>query len=135
MKPLERIARDAMVSHGLEPDLPADAQRQLQRLAPPQPTGYRDLRELPWSSIDNDESRDLDQLEVCVPEDSGHTRVLIAIADVDVLVAKDSPIDAHAARNTTSVYTPAVIFPMLPQQLSTDLTSLNERVDRLAMVI
>jgi len=132
---LERIARDAMVSHGLEPDLPSSARSQLAHLVRPRVDGLRDLRELPWSSIDNDDSRDLDQLEVCIDGGNGHTRVLVAIADVDALVARNTPIDAHAALNTTSVYTPAVIFPMLPPELSTDLTSLNPEVDRFAMVV
>src|SRR4051812_29554906 len=131
---LERIARDAMVAHGLEPDFSAPARAQIAGLREPAAGGYRDLRELPWSSIDNDESRDLDQLEVCV-EDKDHTRVLIAIADVDVLVPEGSPLDEHAGRNTTSVYTPAIVFPMLPPQLSTNLTSLNPGEDRLAIVV
>lgn len=132
---LERIARDAMVSHGLEPDFPAGADAQLARLPAPSANGIRDLRGLPWSSIDNDESKDLDQIEVCIDEGGGMTRVLIAIADVDVLVPKGSPLDGHAALNTTSVYTPAIIFPMLPPQLSTDRTSLNQDADREAMVV
>ena len=127
---LERIARNAMVAHGLEPDFPAAARGQLARLGEPNATGLKDLRSLPWSSIDNDESRDLDQLEVCVDG-----RLLIAIADVDALVPKDSPLDDHAALNTTSVYTPAIIFPMLPPELSTDRTSLNQDEDRAAMVV
>lgn len=131
---LERIARDAMIAHGLEPDFNAAARAQIGGLHEPSTHGYRDLRQLPWSSIDNDESRDLDQLEVCV-EDGGRTRVLIAIADVDVLVPESSPLDQHAGRNTTSVYTPAIVFPMLPPQLSTDLTSLNPNQDRLALVV
>ena len=131
--PLERIARDAMVAHGLEPDFPKAAQEQAARL-PRSEEAAEDLRELPWSSIDNDESRDLDQLEVCVDE-GRQRRLLIAIADVDVLVPKDSPIDDHAAHNTTSVYTPAVIFPMIPVSLSTDRTSLNPDEDRTAIVI
>jgi exoribonuclease-2 len=133
---LERIARDAMVAHGLEPDFPPEARAQLAHLEPG-PTGgdaIRDLRALPWSSIDNDDSRDLDQLEVCL-EQQGASRVLIAIADVDVLVAKDSPLDRHAALNTTSVYTPAIVFPMLPPELSTDRTSLNQDADRAAVVV
>ena len=92
------------------------------------------MRALPWSSIDNDDSRDLDQLEVCVETPGAPTRVLIAIADVDALVPKGSPLDQHAALNTTSVYTPAIIFPMLPPELSTDRTSLNQDQDREAMV-
>ncbi len=131
---LERIARDAMVAHGLEPDFNAAARAQLGGLRPPSSDGCRDLRQLPWSSIDNDESRDLDQLEVCVEQD-GRTHVLIAIADVEVLVPEASPLDQHAGQNTTSVYTPAVVFPMLPPQLSTDLTSLNPNEDRLAIVV
>jgi exoribonuclease-2 len=113
---LETIARDAMVAYGLEPDFPAAALAQLAHLGPAPIEKIIDLRALPWSSIDNDDSRDLDQLEVCVKEDEhGPTRVLIAIADVDALVPKDSPLDKHAAINTTSVYTPAIIFPMLPR--------------------
>jgi exoribonuclease-2 len=99
----------------------------------------RDLRSLPWSSIDNDDSRDLDQLEVCAADGralgDARRRVLVAVAEVDSLVPKDSPLDAHAGTNTTSVYTPAVIFPMLPLELSTDRTSLNEGTDRPAIVI
>ncbi|HMC76392.1 MAG TPA: RNB domain-containing ribonuclease [Vicinamibacterales bacterium] len=138
---LERIARSAMVTYGLEPDFPPAALAQL--AATPDDArrhggadgGLRDLRDLPWSSIDNDDSRDLDQLEVCVGDQDAPARVLIAIADVDALVQKDSPLDRHAALNTTSVYTPAIIFPMLPPALSTDLTSLNQDQDRAAMVI
>ena len=132
---LERIARNAMIAHGLEPDFPAGARAQLARMGEPDGTGLKDLRALPWSSIDNDESRDLDQLEVCVDDRGQPPRVLIAIADVDALVPQDSPLDEHAARNTTSVYTPAIIFPMLPPELSTDRTSLNQDEDRAAMVV
>ena len=94
-----------------------------------------DLRELLWCSIDNDDSRDLDQLSVALPEAGGVQRVLVAIADVDTLVHAGSAIDAHARANTTSVYTAAGVFPMLPLRLSTDLTSLNEGEDRAAIVI
>ena len=132
---LERIARDAMVAYGLEPDFPAAARAQLAHLGSPSTNSTRDLRALPWSSIDNDDSRDLDQLEVCVEQPGAPARVLIAIADVDALVAKDTPLDRHAALNTTSVYTPAIIFPMLPPELSTDRTSLNQDADRSAMVV
>lgn len=95
----------------------------------------RDLRALPWCSIDNDDSRDLDQLSCGERLTGGFVRVLIAIADVDIAVARDSPIDRHAAVNTTSVYTPARVFPMLPMRLSTDLTSLNAGADRRAIVV
>ncbi len=130
---LQSIARRAMVQYGLEPDWPAAADAELAHLPRASNAGLRDLRGLTWSSIDNDDSRDLDQLEVCVS--NGVTRVLIAIADVDALVVKGSALDAHARANTTSVYTPARIFAMLPPQLSTDLTSLNADQDRAAIVV
>ena len=94
-----------------------------------------DLRQLLWCSIDNDQSMDLDQLTVAERLPAGAVKVLVAIADVDALVKTDSPIDRHAGTNTTSVYTAAAIFPMLPERLSTDLTSLGEGQERLALVI
>lgn len=93
-----------------------------------------DLTNLLWCSIDNDDSLDLDQLTVCEPLQDGNLKVLVAIADVDALVKKGTPIDEHAKANTTSVYTSAQIFPMLPERLSTDLTSLKLNQDRLAVV-
>ena len=95
----------------------------------------RDLRGLLWCSIDNDSSRDLDQLSVAERLASGTVKVLVAVADVDAVVKRGSPIDRHAQTNTTSVYTAAEIFPMLPERLSTDLTSLGEGEDRLALVV
>jgi len=130
---LDDIARRAMVKYGLEPDWPPEAEAELTRLTPLPAVAARDLRDLPWSSIDNDESRDLDQLEVCIQ--GAAPRLLIAIADVDALVHRGSALDAHARTNTTSVYTPARVFPMLPPELSTDRTSLNEHADRDAMVV
>ena len=130
---LQAIARRAMIKYGLEPDWPPAARAELARLAEQPAAALRDLRGLPWSSIDNDESRDLDQLEVCT--DGAVPRLLIAIADVDALVPKGSALDAHAENNTTSVYTPAHVFPMLPPELSNDRTSLNEDADRSAIVI
>ena len=131
-------ARQEMIARGFQPDLPPEASRQLEALKtrPSSGTesGLRDLRSLLWSSIDNDTSRDLDQAEVA-ERVSGGIRVLIAIADVDSDVPAGSPIDQYAARETTSVYTGIQTFPMLPEQLSTDLTSLNQDVDRLAVVI
>ena len=129
------IARNAMSANGFEPDIPPGALAQADAARPdatPAPD-VRDLRGLPWSSIDNDDSRDLDQIEVCVVE-NGVTRVLVGIADVDALVPSGSPADDHARANTTSVYTPAIVFPMLPLQFSTDRTSLNENEDRRALV-
>jgi exoribonuclease II len=139
---LARIAAKAMVDRGLVADFSTSALEQLavlghsgQESAPDfRDITVRNLSNLLWCSIDNDESRDLDQLSVCETLPNGAVKVLVAIADVDTLVKKGSPIDDHALQNTTSVYTAARIFPMLPEQLSTDLTSLNAHVDRLAMV-
>jgi exoribonuclease-2 len=130
------IARQAMIEGGLEPDFPAAAQQELAAIVGPAkaPDGLRDLRDRLWASIDNDDSRDLDQLTVAESLPDGQVRILVAVADVDVLVRKGSALDAHAAHNTTSVYTPAAIFPMLPEVLSTNLTSLNEDQERIAMV-
>jgi len=133
---LQQIARQAMRDRGFEPDFSAAALRQVASLSPAPPTdGRRDLRKLLWCSIDNDDSRDLDQLSVCEPGTGGEVKVLVAVADVDALVKRDTPVDDHAAHNTTSVYTGAQIFPMLPERLSTDLTSLNEHEDRAANVV
>ncbi|MGH8133346.1 MAG: RNB domain-containing ribonuclease [Steroidobacteraceae bacterium] len=133
-----RVARRAMLEPGLQPDFSAAAAAQLRAInAPAGASGpqIRDLRALPWCSIDNDDSRDLDQLSVAQPLSGGAVRILVAIADVDATVASGSPIDAHASANTTSVYTAAEIFPMLPERLSTDLTSLAEGEERLSLVI
>lgn len=130
------LARQAMIERGLEPDFPSEVIDQVNRISvPTQERGLVDLRRLPWCSIDNDDSRDLDQLTVAEPLDGGAVRIRVAIADVDSLVAKGTPVDDHARRNTTSVYTPAGVFPMLPERLSTDLTSLNPSEDRAAVVI
>ena len=126
-----------MTQRGLLPDFSPEALAQLEKLTAAGTSAdpaIKDLRSLPWCSIDNDDSRDLDQLTVAQTAPAG-VRILVAIADVDALVKKGTPIDAHAQTNTTSVYTAAQIFPMLPERLSTDLTSLNEGVDRLAMVV
>lgn len=134
---LQRIARQAMLDRGFEPDYPPAVLDEVAALQPPTMSadGARDLRDLAWASIDNDESRDLDQLSVAERLPNGDARILIAIADVDDLVTKDTPIDQHAARNTTSVYTSAEVFSMLPEHLSTDLTSLAEGRDRKAIVV
>jgi exoribonuclease-2 len=127
-----------MRQRGLAPDFPSAAQREADALHPvivQADAAMRDLRGLPWCSIDNDDSRDLDQLSVAQPEPDGGLRVLVAVADVDRLVRPGSAIDAHARQNTTSVYTAAGVYPMLPLRLSTDLSSLNEAQDRAALVI
>jgi exoribonuclease-2 len=135
---LRRIAHDAMEERGLLPDFSAAVVAETNRIATAATaTGpeFRDLRGLKWASIDNDDSRDLDQLTVAEPAKHGAVRILVAIADVDALVKKDSAIDGHAWTNTTSVYTPAGIFPMLPEKLSTDFSSLGEGDERLAVVL
>jgi VacB/RNase II family 3'-5' exoribonuclease len=135
---LRAIAVNAMRARGLDPDFPADAMAEAAALRSAPETAdepVRDLRALLWCSIDNDDSRDLDQLSVADALPGGSVKVLVAIADVDAAVPGGSPIDRHAAVNTTSVYTPAVIFPMLPEKLSTDLTSLAADQDRLSLVI
>jgi len=125
-----------MIDKGLDPEFSPAVARQLAGMsaAPADPT-VRDLRALLWSSIDNDDSKDLDQLTVAEDLGGGRARLLVAVADVDALVKQGTPIDQRAEHNTTSVYTPAVVFHMLPAQLSTDLTSLNEGVERLALVM
>jgi exoribonuclease II len=125
-----------MIERGLIPDFPGDALAQLDAVSPPEsvPEGVRDERGRLWCSIDNDDSRDLDQLSAWEPTPKGD-RIYVAVADVDALVPLGSPIDERAEQNTTSVYTSGGIFPMLPERLSTDLTSLNPHVDRLAIVI
>jgi VacB/RNase II family 3'-5' exoribonuclease len=136
---LRAAARQAMIDRGFRPDFEPEVQAEaaaLRRTPDPAPSpGVRDLRSLLWSSIDEVESRDLDQIEVAEALPGGDTRVRVAIADVDSLVPARSAIDAHAGWNTTSVYTGVAIFPMLPEDLSTDLTSLGEGVDRRSMVI
>jgi VacB/RNase II family 3'-5' exoribonuclease len=133
---LRAIARQAMLERGFEPDYPPAAIAQTQHLAEDAPAAgvYRDLRQLPWCSIDNDDSRDLDQLSVAETR-GGQIAILVAIADVDAMVSCDSPVDRHAHANTTSVYTAAEIFAMLPERLSTDLTSLGQDVDRPAVIV
>ncbi len=138
------MARRAMIDAGFELDAPPDVARELQDInahqqQEAQPSvadaSTRDMRELLWSSIDNEESRDLDQVEYAERLASGDIRLLVGIADVDAFVPKDSAIDRHALANTISVYTPVDVFPMLPEELSTDLSSLLQEVDRAAVVI
>jgi len=138
MDNLTSIARQAMIEHGLQPDFSPEAQRQAESLSTADSktrSAIRDLRKLLWSSIDNDDTRDLDQLAVAEPLAGGAIKIMVAVADVDALVSPGSAIDDHARSNTTSVYTAAKIFPMLPEKLSTDLTSLREGQERFAVVI
>jgi VacB/RNase II family 3'-5' exoribonuclease len=135
---LRQIARSAMLERALLPDFSAAALKQTDSITAPardSGVGIRDLRTLLWASIDNDDSRDLDQLTVAQPLAAGAVKLLVAIADVDALVQRGSPIDDHARANTTSVYTVAQTFPMLPEKLSTNLSSLGEGQERLAIII
>jgi VacB/RNase II family 3'-5' exoribonuclease len=137
-KQLQAIARRAMAERGLESDFPAAARDEVDAITKPaadSSAAIKDLTGLLWASIDNDDSRDLDQLSVAEPVAGGAVKVWVAVADVDAIVKKGSAIDEHARSNTTSVYTAAQIFPMLPEKLSTDLTSLGEGQTRLAIVI
>ena len=136
---LQATAKRIMQQRGFEPDFSTEVTAQLASLkgqTPIVPTdGLRDMRNLLWSSIDNDTSRDLDQIEVAERSSNGDVRVMIGIADVDGLVSKLTPIDQHAARETTTVYTGIRNFPMLPEELSTGITSLLENEDRLSLIL
>jgi len=137
---LQATARQVMIAHGFEPEYPPQVQPQLNDLKAHPPlvapsADVRDLRSLLWSSIDNDTSRDLDQIEVAEALPNGETKVMVGIADVDAFVAKNTPIDQHAAKETTTVYTGVRNFSMLPEQLSTGTTSLLEVEDELSVVI
>jgi len=140
MYDLAALARQEMIQEGFQPDFTPAVQSQVKAIrahpAPAVPSGaLRDMRGLPWSSIDNDTSRDLDQIEMAERLPNGDIRIRIGIADVDSNVPKGSPVDGHAAANCTTVYTTVKNFSMLPDDLSTDLTSLNEHQDRLSMVV
>jgi len=135
---LHTTARELMVQHGFDPNFPPEVSAQLAALRPPPvPSGgeVRDLRKLLWSSIDNDTSRDLDQIEVADGGSNGDVKILVGIADVDAFVQKQTPIDQHASRETTTVYTGICNFPMLPEELSNGASSLLENQDCLSIVI
>ncbi len=137
---LQAIAKDVVRQHGFDPDFSPAVQQQLTQLRANPPavaasTTVRDLRAMLWSSIDNDTSRDLDQIEVAEQLPNGDIKVLVGIADLDAFVPKQSAIDQHAARETTTVYAGIRNFPMLPEELSTGKTSLLENQDRLSVVI
>ncbi|HTS08906.1 MAG TPA: RNB domain-containing ribonuclease [Candidatus Eisenbacteria bacterium] len=136
---LQATAKQIMQEHGFNPDFPPQVAQQLASLKQPTQNSadgnLRDLRHLLWSSIDNDTSRDLDQIEAAEPATDGNVKIMIGIADVDAYVAKQTPIDQHAACETTTVYTGVRNFPMLPEELSTGVTSLLENQDRACIVI
>jgi VacB/RNase II family 3'-5' exoribonuclease len=136
---LQAISKQVMMQYGFEPDFPPAIAQQLAQLKVQPPNtapgpDVRDLRNLLWSSIDNDTSRDLDQIEYAERTPGGEIKVMVGIADVDAFVPKNSPIDKHAAIETTSVYTGIRMFPMLPEELSTGATSLLEDADKLSIV-
>ncbi len=134
---LEGLAFFVMQERGLVRKFSDEAYIQLNTIHGPagSPPEAQDLSSLLWCSIDNDDSMDLDQITFARREKEGKMTLWVAVADVDALVPKDSPIDRHAQYNTTSVYTPAIVFPMLPDKLSTDFTSLTENENRLALVV
>lgn len=130
---LMALARQSLIAEGFQPDFPGGTEEQLAATRAPAAKAA-DQRDLPWSSIDNDSSRDLDQIEWAERLADGRIRVRVGIADVDALVPAGTPIDGHAAIETTTVYAGVATFPMLPERLSTGLTSLLEGEDRLVMV-
>ena len=137
---LQEIARQAMLENGFEPEYPPEVHQQVADLKSHPPKieaggDIRDLRSLLWSSIDNDTSKDLDQIEVAERLPNGDTKVLVGVADVDAFVARDTPVDKHAYKETTTVYTGVRNFHMLPEELSTGDTSLLEGVDKLTVVV
>ena len=135
---LAQIAAQEMREQGLAPDFPAAALAQAEAIGHDDTAAggdIRDQRRAPWFSIDNDDTQDLDQLSWAEVLPDGAVRLAVAVADVDARVPQGSPVDAHAAANTTSVYTAAGVFPMLPPRLSNDLTSLHEGQERLAVVV
>lgn len=134
---LTQLAEQFMIERGLLPEFSKEVREQLETINHPADFNgnYKNLRHLKWCSIDNDDSKDLDQLTYAEISSQGEKKLFVAIADVASLVELYSPIDQHAERNTTSVYTPTKIFPMLPIKLSTNLTSLNEGEERLAIVV
>jgi exoribonuclease-2 len=136
---LVAAAHAAMIEHGFQPEFPAGADTELAAIEAhpdlPAIPGIQDLRSLLWSSIDNDTSKDLDQIEWAEQLPDGRIRVLIGVADVDVRISRGTILDTHARSETTSVYTGVKVFPMLPVELSEGITSLNENEDRAALVI
>ena len=136
---LVAAAHAAMIEHGFQPDFPAGTDQELTAIQahpePPAVPGIQDLRNLLWSSIDNDTSKDLDQIEWAEQLPDGRIRVLVGVADVDARVSRGTVIDGHAKSETTSVYTGVRVFPMLPSELSEGITSLNENEERVALVI
>ena len=137
---LQALAKEIVLQRGFKPDFSHDVNQQVAELRAHPPsispgTSVRDLRNVLWSSIDNDESRDLDQIEAAEALSNGSTRIRVGIADIDCFVPRRTAIDQHASRETTTVYAGVRNFPMLPEPLCTDQTSLLENQDRLAVIV
>jgi len=134
---LTTIAYQVMTMHGFIPDFPPSLTNEVSTLQKNYSLGTAkyDYRDKLWVSIDNSDSKDLDQLTFAEKDSDGNFKLYVAVADVDGSVKKNSLIDERAGHNTTSIYTPSIIFPMLPLELSTNLTSLNENEDRQAIVV
>lgn len=136
MTDLHAVALEALRINGFTPTLDAASTAELAALRPSvDAIGARDLRALLWSSIDNAESKDLDQIEFAEELPDKANRLLVGVADVDVLVTRGTALDKHAMANATSVYTGVDVFPMLPSEVSTGLTSLNQGAERVVLVI
>ena len=137
---LTTVARRILIENNFAPDVLPAVKEAVQSPIPqttnlPADSSIRDLRSLLWSSIDNASSLDLDQIEYAEKLPNGDIKLLVGIADVDSLIPKDSTVDRFAYKNTISIYAAYQVFPMLPEQFSTDLTSLRQDVDRLAVVV
>lgn len=134
---LKEMAHKALTDAGFTPEFEPDVIAQVNAISDKLPTtnGTKDLRHLLWSSIDNADSLDLDQVEYAEKLPDGNTRVMVGIADVDAFVGKGSPLDVHAANNTTTVYAGVMNFPMFPEKLSNEVTSLMPGHDKLAVVV
>ncbi len=135
---LKSAARRAMGYYGFEADFPKSVWDEILAIGSNTSVdvkeGVKDLRNLLWSSIDNDDSQDLDQIEYCEKGESGEILVKVAIADVDIYAPKGSSLDKYALNNTTSIYAGVETFPLFPDHLSTDLSSLAVDEDRFAIV-
>jgi len=137
---LRRLAQRVAIENGFNPKFNLDAINQIRQIEKSANsivanTDVKDLTDILWSSIDNTESKDLDQIEYAMIDKGGETRVMVGIADVDAMVPKGSAIDLHASDATTSLYTGVAVFPMLPEELSEDITSLREGAQRLAIIM
>ncbi|MFA4850116.1 MAG: RNB domain-containing ribonuclease [Methanoregula sp.] len=136
---LKAISFFAMQKYGFKPEFPKAVIREVNAIHPDTSEAIgkneMDLRSLLWSSIDNYDSEDLDQMEYCERGPDHEIKVKIAIADVDHYVPKHSQADQYAAYNGSSVYTGIVTYPMLPDRLSKGISSLLPGQDCRAVII